>query len=190
MKEWIKADVVCVLFDITEYGFLVAIEIGKPIKSRDTTPQSIVKRACSWWLIFIIWKRWHSISCKIIDVLFLIDKLFIFVLQAMIDLVSSLSFAWNKIYIREVNQAFLDLAHISLAIDYHVGGGFGVFRWIKTEAKRWWLVLGNIGLAKNLEALRTFQIDLELMIGHHLRSRENIYFLQLVIDSKRIDENG
>jgi hypothetical protein len=46
----------------------------------------------------------------------------------MINLVSSLSFAWNKIYIREVNQAFLDLAHISLAIDYHVGGGFGIFR--------------------------------------------------------------
>jgi hypothetical protein len=140
---------VCVLFNIGEDRFLVSVEIRKPIKSRhSTTPQSIIKRACSWWLIIIIWKWWCSISCKIIDIIILIDKLFIFILQIVINLVSLLSFAWDQIYIREVNHAFLNCAHISLTGDDCVGR-FVILRWIKTsEAPKRVMLVRNISLGK------------------------------------------
>jgi hypothetical protein len=100
-----------------------------------------------------------------------------------INLVSLLSFAWDQIYIREINHAFLNCTHVSLTGDDCVRR-FVVLRGIKTtEASERVMLVRNISLSKNFEALSTLYIDLELMICHNLRSREYFDLLQLKIHS-------
>ena len=175
-----------VLFNIPEYRFLVPVEIGKPIKSRDTTSHAIINWARSRWLIFIVWKWRHSICSNIIDILILVDKLFIFILQVFTTGPLQ-GFAMDQIYIRNVNQAFVNLIHVSMNCDSRVRR-FVILRWIKiSEAvslKRR-IELRNICISKNFETLRTSQIDLEMMIWHQLRDWRNIFLLQLVVHSKR-----
>jgi len=177
---------VCVLFNIPEYRFLVPVEIGKPIKSRDTTAHAIIYWARSRWLIFIVWKWRHSIGSNVIDIFFLVDKLFIFILQVFTTGPLQ-SFAMDQIYIRKVNEAFVNLTHVSMNCDSRVGG-FVVLRWIKCSeavSLKGRIELRNICISKNFKTLRTSQIDLEMMIWHQLRDWRNIFLLQLIVHSKR-----
>ena len=119
----------CVLFNISEYRFLVPVEIGKPIKSRDTTAHAIINWARSRWLIFIVWKWRHSICSNIIDILFLVDKLFIFILQVFTTGPLQ-SFSMDQIYIRKVYLAFVYLIHVSMNCDSRIRR-FVILRWIK-----------------------------------------------------------